>query len=191
MVKLASHNSLTYLPCNKWYMIPFKFMARCQRKTIKEQYEKYSIRMFDIRVSFNKDKVPYICHGLINYKGNIYDILEYLNSKKDSKVRIILEKIDNAISIALFCHFCKEIIKGFPNIKFFGGVYKKTWVPIYKFKYSPRYDDKYASNNTKDKKSGVLIDDLWPYVYAKLNNRKNIKRGTDKPWLFIDFVDIR
>jgi hypothetical protein len=30
-MKIASHNSFTYLRPRRWYMRPFAFMARCQR----------------------------------------------------------------------------------------------------------------------------------------------------------------
>lgn len=190
-MKLASHNSLTYLPCKKWYMIPFNFVAKCQRVSLERQYVKYGIRMFDFRVAFNKDSVPYICHGLMDYKGNIYDFLEYLNKHKDTRVRIILEKENNKNSEELFVKFCKALEQSYPNIRFFGGIKKKGWKQLYKFKYNPKYDDKYASNNTANKTTGIIIDDLYPYIYARLNNKKNIKKGTDKSWLFIDFIDIR
>lgn len=190
-MKLASHNSLTYLPCKKWYMIPFNFVAKCQRVSLERQYVKYGIRMFDFRVAFNKASVPYICHGLMDYKGDIYDFLEYLNKHKDTRVRIILEKENNKNSEELFVKFCKALEQSYPNIRFFGGIKKKGWKQLYKFKYNPKYDDKYASNNTANKTTGIIIDDLYPYIYARLNNEKNIKKGTDKSWLFIDFIDIR
>lgn len=190
-MKLASHNSLTYLPCKKWYMIPFNFVAKCQRVSLERQYVKYGIRMFDFRVAFNKASVPYICHGLMDYKGDIYDFLEYLNKHKDTRVRIILEKENNKNSEELFVKFCKALEQSYPNIRFFGGIKKKGWKQLYKFKYNPKYDDKYASNNTANKTTGIIIDDLYPYIYARLNNKKNIKKGTDKSWLFIDFIDIR
>ncbi len=189
-MKLASHNSLTYLPVKKWWMKIFRFVAKCQRKSIYQQY-KLGIRMFDIRVAFDYHGDPYICHGLIDYKGSINEILKYMNTLKDVRVRLILEKWDNHCSAYLFSRFCKECETLYSNIKFFGGVYKKTWNLVYNFKYSPQYDDKYASNNTKEKTSGFILDDVWPYIYARLNNKKNIEKGTDKPWLFIDFVDIR
>ena len=51
---LGSHNSLSYLSPMKWYMIPFHFMAKCQSVDYKTQYEKYGIRLFDIRLWFNE-----------------------------------------------------------------------------------------------------------------------------------------
>lgn len=172
-------------------MTPFNFVAKCQRVSLEKQYEKYGIRMFDFRVAFDKHSVPYICHGLMDYKGNILNFLDYLNRMGNAKVRLILEKENNKNSEDLFISFCKVVEKNFKNIKFFGGIKKKGWVQLYKFKYNPKYDDKYASNNTADKTTGIIIDDLFPFIYARFNNKKNIKRGTDKPWLFIDFVDIR
>ena len=34
-----------------------------------------------------------------------------------------------------------------------------------------------------------IIDDWYPRIYAKLNNKRNIKLGTDKDILLIDFVN--
>lgn len=172
-------------------MTPFNFIAKCQRVTLEEQYKKYDIRMFDFRIAFNKDSVPYICHGLMDYKGDIFSFLDYLNKQKGTKVRFVLEKEDNKDSDKLFITFCKLVETTYQNIKFFGGIKKKEWKQLYRFKYNPEYDDKYASNNTSNKTTGILIDDLCPFIYARLNNKKNIEKGTDKPWLFIDFVDIR
>lgn len=172
-------------------MTPFNFIAKCQRVTLAEQYKKYDIRMFDFRIAFNKDSVPYICHGLMDYKGDIFSFLDYLNKQKGTKVRLVLEKESNKNSEKLFMAFCKEVEATYQNIKFFGGIKKKGWEQLYRFKYNPEYDDKYASNNTSNKTTGILIDDLYPFIYARVNNKKNIRKGTDKPWLFIDFVDIR
>ena len=162
--KIGSHNSMTYLPPKKWYMYPFKFVAKCQSSTIEEQYEKYSIRMFDIRISFDKETgKPEFRHGLISYKGNVDKVFEYLNSKGKVYVRLILEE------------------------------YKEDKTRIqeeYHFKYNPRYEDKYSSNN-KNGTTGTIMDDWFPWLYARFNNKKNIKKGTDKPWLLIDFVNIR
>ena len=51
-MKLASHNTLSYLSPRKFYLKPFKFIARCQSKTIEEQYSNYDIRFFDF-ISIN------------------------------------------------------------------------------------------------------------------------------------------
>ena len=42
---LGSHNSWSYLPPKHWWMWPFHFMAKCQRVDIREQYEKYGVKV--------------------------------------------------------------------------------------------------------------------------------------------------
>lgn len=190
--KLGSHDSMTYLPPKKWYLYPFRFMARCQSKSIEEQYEKYGIRMFDLRVSFDKKNNPEFRHGVIAYKGDVEKVLSYLNTKR-AAVRLVLEEYyddkDNRQE-DLFKYYCAIWKAQYSNIKFFGGIRKRDWTVIYPFKYNPKYDDKYSSNN-KNGTTGTILDDWFPWLYARFNNRKNIEEGTDKPWLFIDFVNIR
>lgn len=192
-MKLASHDSMTYLKPKKWYLYPFRFIARCQSKTLEEQYEKYGIRMFDLRISFDKHHIPEFRHGLMAFKGDVEYYLEYLNSKGDCSVRIWLEEYrDDKTDLqeTLFSMFCSKAEELYPNIKFFGGVRKRDGAVLHKFNYKPRYEDKYSSNN-KNGSTGTILDDWFPWLYAFFNNRKNIEKGTDKPWLMIDFVNIR
>lgn len=192
-MKIASHDSMTYLPVKKWYMYPFKFMARCQSKTLQEQYEKYDVRMFDIRVSFDKHFNPEIRHGLVVYKGDVYDYLKYLNSKKDTEVRLILEEYKedkNNLQELLFKAFCNYVVKRFSDIKFFGGYRKRDWKQIHKFKHNPQFIDKYSSNNDNGS-TGIILDDWWPWLYARFMNKKNLKKYKDSECLMIDFVQIR
>lgn len=191
--KLASHDSMTFLKPKKWYLYPFRFMARCQSKTLKEQYEDCGIRMFDIRLSFDSNGVPEFRHGLIAYKGNVEEYFKYLDSKKGVSVRLVLEEYhddkDN-IQEDYFIKYCTHLKDEYRNIKFFGGIRKRDWTVIYPFTYNPRYDDKYSSNN-KNGTTGTILDDWFPWLYARFNNKKNIAKGTSKPWLFIDFVHIK
>lgn len=191
--KLGSHNSMTYLPPKKWYLYPFRFMARCQSKTIEEQYE-LGIRMFDIRIAFDKKGRPEFRHGLIAYKGEVEPIFKFLNERKDTHVRLLLEEYrDDKTSIqeVLFALACNVWKVQYPHIKFFGGRRKRDWSKIVDFDYEPEYDNKYSSCNTPDGKTGTVLDDLWPWLYAKLHNKKSIEKGTDKPWLLLDFVNIQ
>ena len=74
---LGSHNSLTYLPCRKWWMYLINWAAKCQSKTLSEQFHN-GAKYFDFRVRF-KDGKPVIAHGLIEYKGNIDHMVANLN----------------------------------------------------------------------------------------------------------------
>lgn len=190
--KLGSHNTMTYLKPKKWWLYPFRFIARCQSKTIEEQYN-LGIRMFDIRVSFDKDKKPEFRHGLIAYKGEVEPIFDYLNKKGDTHVRLVLEEYRNDksdVNEILFSLACDTWSKQYSKIKFFGGFRKRDGELIVDFKYKPKYDNRYSSCNINDS-TGTIWDDWFPWLYARFNNKENIKKGTDKPWLLIDFVNIQ
>lgn len=189
-MKLASHNSMTYLPPKKWYLYPFQFMAKCQRKDIKEQYLKYNVRMFDIRVHYDKSGNLEFKHGLMAYKGGrelLGSTLAYLNKKKSTVyVRFILEvnKSNNTIEKeTLFIKDCMHIQNKYKHIIFLEGVRKYDWKKLYNF--NTVYPDlrAYFSSITK-----IKIDDLWPWLYAKLYNKKVKKEPGE--YIMLDFVDI-
>lgn len=174
-MKLASHNTMTYLKPKKWYMNLFRFIGKCQSKAIEEQYES-GVRWFDLRISFDKKCEPEFRHGLIAYKGNVFDVLDYLNTKDDVMVRILLEK-DNP----LYYNFCEYIELNYPNLKFCGGYRKSDWKPVYIFKKNPIYtmEENYSSMPSNPKWYSI-----WPWLYSKLHK----KNYTDKDYLLIDFI---
>lgn len=203
---LGAHNSLTYLRPKKWWMVPFHWMARCQGVDYKEQYEKYGVRLFDLRIWFSDDtREIIVCHGVMTFSISekcIEEFLSYLNEKGDVSLRVILEEdnISKKSNFAeanecLFKTLCEEWESKYKGINFFGGNRKYDWVVIYNFKGREiELDDKYSSTTSlfnSDKKWLAVIDDLFPWLYAKLNNKRNLEKGTDKECLFIDFVEIR
>ena len=128
---LGSHNSLTYLKPKKWWMRPFRFMARCQGVSYEEQYEKYGVRVFDLRVWFTDGLDVEVRHGVMLFKTtNIFvrNFLDYLSDKGDCHLRVILEE-DNIIKKDkkasrkenYFKTFCEVLEDVYPNIHFFGG----------------------------------------------------------------------
>ena len=204
-MKIASHNSFTYLRPRRWWMRPFAFMARCQRVNWVEQWAKYGADLFDLRVRIDtKARQPYFCHGLMRFEGSVWARLGDMNKQSRANndsifVRVVLE--DNkptAEEIALFQEFCRFIEMCFLHLRFFGGNDRSDWGcrhPYYKFKTPAQdVDDKYSSTTTlfpRGFKWLRYLDDLCPILYARLHNRRNIERGTSHVWLFIDFVDIR
>lgn len=182
-MELGTHNSMTYLKPKKWYLYPFQFIARCQNKTIEEQYEK-GIRLFDFRITYDKNNIPEFRHGLMAYKGNVYKILECLNSKKDSiKIRIILEESKANISNETL--FIKDIHRFktlYPYLTFYEGRRKFDWKKITDL---PDLEVTQIVSSMQ----GNKIDDLWPWLYAHFMNEKNLKlyKDTDKN-ILIDFI---
>ena len=96
---IGSHNSGTYLMPNKWYIKFLSVFARCQNKTIEEQFLS-GVRVFDFRIRItdydNNIKLinnTKICHGLCEYgdKNTLNYILRFLNEKsKEENVYVIL-----------------------------------------------------------------------------------------------------
>lgn len=93
----ASHNSGTGEPSkNIWHklLVPF---ARCQSKTIAEQWQN-DVRLFDIRIRLKKNSKfghydhDVICHGLWESKTSLKDVallLTQINTHKESVHLII------------------------------------------------------------------------------------------------------
>lgn len=195
---IASHNSLTYLKPTKWWMRLFNFIAKCQNKTIKEQYEDYNVRMFDFRIDFNKNNNILIKHGLAVYNistEKLMNIFEYLNNKKGVKYINIVFECSPEESINLpkwkeecFKSFCEFIENNYKNIRFIGGDVKYSWYKLYRFKnkHNPPSISKFASSATKNK-----FDDLWPWLYAKIHNKESLKENRNNKYIWLDFVNIQ
>jgi hypothetical protein len=197
MNKIGSHNSWSYAPIKQWY-IP-AFVCKCQNVDIKEQYMR-GVKVFDLRVRRYKGNW-YTAHGSACFLTDYIDDLHWLNNQKDSiSVRIILEynsKPKNLEDIKiLFRNLCRYLEIMYDNINFFGGKLKYTWETLYTFngKDIPLID-KYSSTTSLFKTNNKflkIIDDWWPYLYAKLYNKKNYEEYMKSPHsdcLFIDFID--
>lgn len=190
---IGSHNSWSYLKPKCWLLRPFAFMARCQEVDIKTQYEKYNVRCFDLRIKFDKNGLPEVRHGFMTYKITSKQLskdLDYINSKGDCYVRILLEvrsKCQYTIEqIELFKEYCQRISWQYQDIKFWCGRNLYNWDVVCDFGFEPSCEEKYASVCPPK-----LIDDWYPKLYAERKNKENIQEGTDKDILLIDFVDIQ
>ena len=196
---LGSHNSLTYLPCRKWWMYLINWAAKCQSKTLNEQFHN-GAKYFDFRIRFKNEK-PVIAHGLIEYKGNIDYMVANLNYfaeyfKETIYLRFVLEynKIpeDFASQIASLVNLVRYYRGKYPNI-------------TYTYVMSKWNEQKVATYYSKDTDTPTLIHKyssvlkekrfLWiPYWYAKLYNKKNRKafkhvlEDEDSKVLMLDFV---
>lgn len=187
---IGSHNSWSYLSPRKWWMKLISFTAKCQSYNISDQY-KLGVKCFDLRIRFEKNNELIIAHGIIEYdilEEELFDDLEYLNSKGDVCIRILHEvrtkKLHTEEAIENFVDFIIKLQCRFTNIKFWCGRNLYNWKYDYEFPYKPTCEEKYASVC-----SPKLIDDWCPRLFAYLNNKKIIKEGTDKDILLIDFVN--
>lgn len=177
-MKLASHNSMTYLKPDKWYMYPFRFIAKCQSKTVEEQYEA-GVRMFDIRIGFDKHNNPKFKHGLMTYKSNIDSVFKYLVSKNDVIIRVTSED-----SNPIFYNFCSYLVGKYGN-RFCGGCRKSDWKQVYSFISTSKFIivENYSSMPSNPKWYGI-----FPWIYAKLKNRKSKSTFNNNGYLMLDFI---
>jgi len=172
-------------------MRPLAFMARCQSVDIKRQYE-LGVRCFDLRVRFEYGQFL-VAHGIIEYdidREALRKDLEWIDARKDCMVRVLHEvrtkKQYETTSKIFFESFCYVIQSDYRNIRFWNGRNLYNEEKDYDFGWEPSNDGKYASVCPP-----WLVDDWWPWLYARLHNRRNLEKGTDKEVLLIDFVDIK
>lgn len=195
---LGSHNSLTYLPCRKWWMYLINWAAKCQSKTLNTQFHD-GAKYFDFRVRF-KDGKPVIAHGLIEYKGNIDYMVANLNYFAEYfgetiYLRFVLEynKIPE--------DFASQMASLVDLVRYYRGKYPNI---TYTYVMSKWNEQKVATYYSKDTDTPTLIHKyssvlkekrfLWiPYWYAKLHNKTFLHKYTkevssDSDVLMLDFV---
>lgn len=163
----------------------FNFVAKCQDKNIKQQYYN-GARMFDLRIRFDEIGETVIAHGLAEYPiGGLMDDLRFLNERDNVYVRVILEvsKSDYADEL-LFTSYCAKLKSKFDKIKFIGGNRKYDWKQLFDFGIKGPAIKGLFSSITKSK-----IDDVWPWLYAKRNNDRNLDTYINyEGYLMIDFI---
>lgn len=123
------------------YLKPYGFLnnLKChfrKRHTadIRTQYEIYSIRTFDFHIDFTKTDRAYFKYDGISYETfSVYEVLNYLNKKGDTQVRIVFEGKNK---VARFCSYCAIIERIYPKIHFFGGYRAYDLKELYSFKNS-------------------------------------------------------
>lgn len=171
----GTHNSMTFLPPEHWYgwfMIPF---ARCQRKTIEEQWYD-GARCFDLRIRFTKQGEPYFAHGLYecSHKVGPSDVLVKLyrliiRDNQPAFVRLILEDPDKQNhNVFYFKELCQEWSKD-NIIRLFGGNRKGDWAQIAEFDYKPNLTQ-YVGSMMEDAR---WYEKIVPFAYAWRRNKKN------------------
>lgn len=205
---LGSHNSLSFLPC-KWYMSLINIFAKCQSKSIIEQFNS-GVRFFDFRLKVYPDGSYCYAHGLVEYNAGkhiihsfsyLMGLLKTLASKEDPiYFRVLLEYNECPDDYIHIFHQLQNIIQRIYTENadkekvIFCGAYNK-WEWDYKTPIIPAYNDTYPK--ITNKYSSVLgwKRYLWciPWIYAKLYNDKFKSQYADildsrTDVLMLDFV---
>lgn len=195
---IGTHNSMTYLRPQKWYgwfMIPF---ARCQNKTIEQQWHD-GARCFDLRIRFTKQGEPYFAHGLYEctHKANPAHVLEDLyklmiRDNEQAVVRLILEDPDkqnhNVYYFEQLCrawetHQARQSVTTNKVLRLFGGNRKGDWAQIVEFDYKPNLTQ-YVGSMMEDAR---WYEKILPFAYAWRRNKKN-KQNPQGDIAIYDFI---
>ena len=163
---IGTHQSLTYAKPLQWYMKPFHFIAKCQKRDYKEQY-KLGVRLFDIRIKPYKGTWR-VAHGSMIFDIDLYEVLHYLNSKGDCIIQISLEynkePKNSDVIIESFIKEVQNLINSNPNIKFFGFGTKWNWNKVYSYEGEPNVKILQLVSST----TGNQLDDWNPSIFAEL-----------------------
>ena len=140
---LGSHNSLTYLsPKTLWGKILSPW-TKCQDKDLIRQYNN-GARYFDIRVRFDKNRNPVAVHNKVEYRGDVYHMLELLNEYiqvngfNKAYLRLILD-IRNKSDFEenqllrqrlLFVEFCHNAINRYDNLVVASAITYWNWQSV-------------------------------------------------------------
>mgnify|MGYP004649792769 CR=1 FL=1 len=212
-MKLASHNSLSFVKPRKWWEKLINFTSKCQSYDIETQYE-YGVRLFDIRIRramFEPDS--YYCaksaHGLITYDVRIVDVLRYLDtlSTKEDPIYVYLslenKKCEKDRDYVWFKNAFNLYEEMFPNLIFCGGYVKYPWHKIIDCENPFICQRNWEFYNYKDVKDGTITKikcffsnllHFSPEYWAKKNNQKHKSDGTSADFgtspdfLMLDFV---
>lgn len=91
-----------------------------------------------------------------------------------------INKINNLDELKQkFINFCSQVESKYPNLKCYGGKTMHNWTTIYEFKNKPVIKEVslYSSVTSlfnSNSKFLRIIDNLCPWIYARLRNKKNI-----------------
>lgn len=187
-MKLGTHNSLSYLK-PQWWLRLFNLykLGKCQEVGIAHQYE-LGARWFDLRIRFTKKGIA-AAHGMLTFKDvNMDSILDYLDSRKDTYVRFVLEtkmfRKPKPQEDELFKQVVLNWVSKYKNIHFINAVRKRPWEELLYFDYVP-VKECYEHFEGKDLKFPL------PKYYAKKNNSKYWSEVNDEAYSLFDYINIK
>lgn len=193
-MKLGSHNSWSFAPKTKWWFPAFT--ARCQSKNIQQQYEA-GVRLFDLRLQLNR-AVWYAAHGYCLFSVNWLNDILWLSHREDKVyVRVFLEynrkPQGEEVIINEFSDLCMYLEHRFENIRFFGGILKYNGGHVHNFKNTdvPQIESRFSSTTTWFKSGNrflAILDDWWPWLYARFHNKEAYANHDTNKYLFLDFI---
>lgn len=159
MKKIGTHNSATGESGHgilSWLGTPF---ARCQSKTIAEQY-KAGCRYFDIRIK--ETKRGWVCaHGIWQSKRTVGDVLDQIDAYGDCYVMLTYE----GQAPDDFCRITDRLVDNFPKITFTSVNTKKPEWKVLKTYNSVPVQSDFVNLDGRSWHTYLPIPWLWKKIY--------------------------
>lgn len=176
MKKIGTHNSATGFPGHgilSWLGTPF---ARCQSKTIAEQYNA-GCRYFDIRIK--ETKRGWVCaHGIWQSRKSVHDILHEIDAYNDCCVMLTYEgeAPDDFIDVT------DTFVSTYTGITFTCVNTKKPeWKVLKTYNNIPVQSD-FVNLDGRSWHTYIPIPWLWKKIY------KNHPEFNDECFTLVDFL---
>lgn len=179
MVKIGTHNSATGMKGKgwlSWLVTPF---AKCQSKTIREQYEA-GCRMFDIRVKWVEGRL-HCAHGLWVSEKEAFYILHLLDKLRDCIVILTYEGNPNKEELQDFEDAVLGMKNRFKHITWREVCIKKGWKCIM---FSETKEKNTKDFATKDKNWMFCLLPI-PWLWKKFSKKIEFDENTFK---LVDFL---
>ena len=189
-INLGTHNSCTSYPVKGFWEKLIRWTAKCQGLSIQEQYD-LGARYFDIRIRPGKRGIT-VWHGVVEFEVDLREIFEYLNTKGNCIVRLVLEnrkwergkKLETMIGWLESVH--KVLKRDYPMIEWYTVGSKNPWNLIYT---NPNTEIVINHNYKMILGWSVLIP--WPKFWAKWGKKKqNLpSEGSPFEYFVVDFIE--
>lgn len=179
MNKIGTHNSATGEKGKgwlSWLVTPF---AKCQSKTIREQYSA-GCRMFDIRVRW-VDGYFRCAHGFWTSERFAYGILQELNTLGKCIVILTYEGSLNSYQEKNFIESVMLMKDAFPNITWREVCVKKGWRCIMPSETKEKNTKDFA---TIDKSITFALCPI-PWIWKKISRKHTFNENT---YSLVDFL---
>lgn len=189
-INLGTHNSCTSYPVKGFWSKLISWTAQCQNLSIQEQYD-LGARYFDIRIRPGKRRIT-VWHGVVEFEVDLREIFEYLNTKGNCIVRLVLEnrkwergkKLETMIGWLESVH--KVLKRDYPMIEWYTVGSKNPWNLIYT---NPNTEIVINHNYKMILGWSVLIP--WPKFWAKWGKKKQNLPSEGGPFEYfvVDFIE--
>ena len=179
----GSHNSLTGYKPMKWWGYLLRPFARCQRKDVEGQIA-CGARAFDLRMRFDGKGGLVACHGLVEYKACVPEIVALLENA-GCCYRIVLENVMGGRKTA---HDDLDRLKAMfldrehPNCLYVSD--KRSWDTSHNPHRPVRFGEQNRHGGT-----GCIIPRLWLWRYRRDRYRHSLNLKCDADTIYwYDFI---